>query len=99
MNVNISSINIYTLNTCSLLLGTVDHHSMYLHVCLLLLQDRNTFHRFDKFNSKYNPIGMCVMYNVRILCMYVIITVMSIIHMVYNQRLDYASHFDAKYNI
>ena len=21
------------------------------------LQDRNTFHRFDKFNSKYNPIG------------------------------------------
>ncbi len=20
-------------------------------------QDRNTFHRFDKFNSKYNPIG------------------------------------------
>ena len=25
--------------------------------CLLLLQDRNTFHRFDKFNAKYNPIG------------------------------------------
>lgn len=23
----------------------------------LLLQDRNTFHRFDKFNAKYNPIG------------------------------------------
>ena len=22
-----------------------------------LPQDRNTFHRFDKFNSKYNPIG------------------------------------------
>jgi AMP deaminase len=22
-----------------------------------ILQDRNTFHRFDKFNSKYNPIG------------------------------------------
>lgn len=21
------------------------------------VQDRNTFHRFDKFNSKYNPIG------------------------------------------
>ncbi len=21
------------------------------------LQDRNTFHRFDKFNAKYNPIG------------------------------------------
>ncbi len=20
-------------------------------------QDRNTFHRFDKFNAKYNPIG------------------------------------------
>lgn len=24
---------------------------------LLFLQDRNTFHRFDKFNAKYNPIG------------------------------------------
>lgn len=23
----------------------------------LCLQDRNTFHRFDKFNAKYNPIG------------------------------------------
>ena len=22
-----------------------------------LFQDRNTFHRFDKFNAKYNPIG------------------------------------------
>jgi AMP deaminase len=21
------------------------------------LKDRNTFHRFDKFNAKYNPIG------------------------------------------
>ena len=28
--------------------------------CIFLhsvLQDRNTFHRFDKFNAKYNPIG------------------------------------------
>ena len=24
---------------------------------LLFLQDRNTFHRFDKFNAKYNPVG------------------------------------------
>ena len=23
----------------------------------VLFQDRNTFHRFDKFNAKYNPIG------------------------------------------
>ena len=23
----------------------------------IFLQDRNTFHRFDKFNAKYNPIG------------------------------------------
>ena len=23
----------------------------------LFFQDRNTFHRFDKFNAKYNPIG------------------------------------------
>ena len=90
--------HMYTQNMCNLLLGTAYYHSMYLHVCLLL-QDRNTFHRFDKFNSKYNPIGMCVMYNMCMLCMYVIITVMSIIHMVYNQRLDYVSHFDAKYNI
>lgn len=22
-----------------------------------LSQDRQTFHRFDKFNSKYNPVG------------------------------------------
>ena len=26
-------------------------HSIYF------FQDRNTFHRFDKFNAKYNPIG------------------------------------------
>lgn len=28
-------------------------------ICLnyLFSQDRNTFHRFDKFNAKYNPIG------------------------------------------
>lgn len=24
-------------------------------------QDRNTFHRFDKFNSKYNPIGESIL--------------------------------------
>ena len=23
----------------------------------MFFQDRNTFHRFDKFNAKYNPIG------------------------------------------
>jgi len=22
-----------------------------------MMKDRNTFHRFDKFNSKYNPVG------------------------------------------
>jgi len=22
-----------------------------------IIKDRNTFHRFDKFNSKYNPVG------------------------------------------
>ncbi len=26
-----------------------------MHYCLL--QGRQTFHRFDKFNSKYNPVG------------------------------------------
>lgn len=26
-----------------------------------LLQDRNTFHRFDKFNAKYNPIGESIL--------------------------------------
>ena len=25
--------------------------------CISLFQDRNTFHRFDKFNAKYNPVG------------------------------------------
>ena len=25
---------------------------------LYIFQDRNTFHRFDKFNTKYNPIGL-----------------------------------------
>jgi AMP deaminase len=25
--------------------------------CFLSPQDRNLFHRFDKFNAKYNPIG------------------------------------------
>jgi len=24
---------------------------------LCIIKDRNTFHRFDKFNSKYNPVG------------------------------------------
>lgn len=24
-------------------------------------QDRNTFHRFDKFNAKYNPIGESIL--------------------------------------
>ena len=24
---------------------------------IFFFQDRNTFHRFDKFNAKYNPIG------------------------------------------
>ena len=26
-------------------------------LCVCLLKDRNTFHRFDKFNAKYNPVG------------------------------------------
>ena len=29
----------------------------YFHILCDLFQDRNTFHRFDKFNAKYNPIG------------------------------------------
>ena len=28
-----------------------------MHYFVFGLQDRNTFHRFDKFNAKYNPIG------------------------------------------
>merc|ERR1711994_163077 len=27
------------------------------HYFNISFQDRNTFHRFDKFNAKYNPIG------------------------------------------
>ena len=30
-----------------------------------LTQDRNMFHRFDKFNSKYNPIGKSVCMGIR----------------------------------
>jgi len=26
-------------------------------VTFVAVKDRNTFHRFDKFNSKYNPVG------------------------------------------
>ena len=29
---------------------------------LYIFQDRNTFHRFDKFNTKYNPIGLTFAY-------------------------------------
>lgn len=28
---------------------------------IYLLQGRNTFHRFDKFNAKYNPIGASIL--------------------------------------
>ena len=28
-----------------------------LYFVYFYLKDRNTFHRFDKFNAKYNPIG------------------------------------------
>ena len=31
--------------------------SLCLNVGELCPQDRNTFHRFDKFNAKYNPVG------------------------------------------
>lgn len=30
---------------------------MLIIIIIIFLQDRNTFHRFDKFNAKYNPIG------------------------------------------
>jgi hypothetical protein len=40
---------------CGWLVASVLTYSM---VCLhTLVQDRNTFHRFDKFNAKYNPVG------------------------------------------
>jgi len=32
--------------------------SLTVHVINVVnAKDRNTFHRFDKFNSKYNPVG------------------------------------------
>ena len=41
---DIESLYVYKINSnCSLILSH--------------FQDRNTFHRFDKFNAKYNPIG------------------------------------------
>ena len=49
MNVNTFFINIHY--ACVALFQC-------MWTCLFyVLQDRNTFHRFDKFNSKYNPIG------------------------------------------
>lgn len=32
-------------------------YTSVLLCCNLLSQGRQTFHRFDKFNSKYNPVG------------------------------------------
>ena len=42
--------------------GYIEKHAnmiykFYFHLLCDLFQDRNTFHRFDKFNAKYNPIG------------------------------------------
>ena len=34
-----------------------DFSDILIFVVLYYLQDKNTFHRFDKFNAKYNPIG------------------------------------------
>ena len=56
-------------NTCSAMLSffpadffrLVFHSNLFcfhwLFPFYIFLQDRNTFHRFDKFNAKYNPIG------------------------------------------
>ena len=33
-------------------------YSVGEHIFIVVsIKDRNTFHRFDKFNSKYNPVG------------------------------------------
>lgn len=32
-------------------------HAVVNWIGFVAFQDRNTFHRFDKFNSKYNPVG------------------------------------------
>lgn len=55
------------LNSYDLNVDTLDVHAVRVHMYLIVqyinmlnsfvLKDRNTFHRFDKFNSKYNPIG------------------------------------------
>lgn len=40
-------------------IGVCTTRARHVMMCafLIALKDRNTFHRFDKFNSKYNPIG------------------------------------------
>lgn len=35
----------------------LDNIQLLTILAVIFVQDRNTFHRFDKFNSKYNPIG------------------------------------------
>jgi hypothetical protein len=48
----IGKLNYYmTCGLASILLDT------FFTAVVFVLQDRNTFHRFDKFNAKYNPIG------------------------------------------
>ena len=37
--------------------GTYLIPNEYIELDVVPPQDRNTFHRFDKFNAKYNPIG------------------------------------------
>ena len=46
--------------TCTLLCVCITQRCIVIHMCspyTFTFKDRNTFHRFDKFNSKYNPIG------------------------------------------
>ena len=38
-------------------MSVIHKDSMIVLYIYMIFQDRNTFHRFDKFNAKYNPIG------------------------------------------
>lgn len=47
--------------TCNDSVSVRDYVNLTGTVFRLFLQDRNTFHRFDKFNAKYNPIGESIL--------------------------------------
>lgn len=48
----------YLYNVCHFVILHENYYVLFfINLYIRFVQDRNTFHRFDKFNAKYNPIG------------------------------------------